>query len=86
MFPTIYGISLRGLGKHIKLASAGLTMSVFGGAVFTALQAGIIQSEISLFGLSSVNLSFVVPLFCFILVALFGHRSYVRQYILHSYE
>lgn len=86
MFPTIYGISLRGLGKHIKLASAGLTMSVFGGAVFTALQAGIIQSEISLFGLSSVNLSFVVPLFCFILVALFGHRAYVRQYILHSYE
>jgi FHS family L-fucose permease-like MFS transporter len=86
MFSTIYGITLRGLGKHIKLASAGLTMSVSGGAVFTALQAGIIESDFSLFGLSSVNLSFVIPLICFIMVALFGHRAYVREHILHSYE
>ena len=86
MFSTIYGITLRGLGKQIKLASAGLTMAVSGGAVFTALQAVIIESNVTLFGLPSVNLSFVIPLICFMVVAVFGHRAFVRHYILKSYE
>ncbi len=86
MFPTIYGIALRGMGKNVKLASAGMTMSVFGGAVFAGLQALIIDSDITIMGLSSTNLSFLVPLLCFIVVALFGHRSYVRHNITHDYQ
>ena len=82
MFATIYGMGLRGMGKDVKLASAGMTMAVFGGAVFPAIQAIIIDSHITLLGMSSVNLSFIVPVICFVVVAVFGHRGYVRYHIL----
>ncbi|MBR1395247.1 MAG: L-fucose:H+ symporter permease [Prevotella sp.] len=82
MFATIYGMGLRGMGKDVKLASAGMTMAVFGGAVFPAIQAVIIDSHITLLGMSSVNLSFIVPVICFVVVAVFGHRGYVRHHIL----
>ena len=82
MFPTIYGMGLRGMGKNVKLASAGMTMAVSGGAIFPVIQAAIIDTHITLLGLSSVNLSFIVPLICFAIVALFGHRGFVRRHIL----
>ncbi|MBR1388950.1 MAG: L-fucose:H+ symporter permease [Prevotella sp.] len=85
MFPTIYGIALRGLGTDIKYASAGLTMTVFAGAVFPTLQAAIIDLDISLFGLPAVNWSFIVPLACFAVVAVYGHRGYIRHSITHDY-
>ena len=85
MFATIYGISLRKLGNHIKLASAGMTMAVFGGAVFPAIQAAIMESQVTLIGLPSTNLSFVVPIFCFVVVAIYGHRGYVRHSITQNY-
>ena len=86
MFPTINGIGLRGMGKHLKLASGGFTMSVFGGAVFPALQAAIIDSQVIFLGLPATNISFIVPMFCFIIVAIFGHKAYVRQHITHDYN
>lgn len=84
MFSTIYGISLRGLGKHIKLASAGMTMAVFGGSVFPAIQAAIIDLDVTIFGLPSVNMSFIIPMLCFVVVTLYGHRAYVRHHITHE--
>jgi len=84
MFPTIYGLSLRGVGENMKFAGAGLVMSILGGSVFPPLQALIIDSKITFFGLSSTNISFVVPMLCFVVVALFGHRAYVRQHILEA--
>ena len=83
MFPTIYGMGLRGMGKNVKMASAGMTMAVSGGAIFPALQAVIIDSHKTILGLSSANLSFLVPLICFAVVAVFGHRGYVRRHIMH---
>ena len=84
MFPTINGIGLRGMSKNLKLASGGFTMAVFGGAVFPALQAFIIDSQITYLGLPATNLSFIVPLVCFAIVAMFGHKAYVRQHITHE--
>lgn len=86
MFPTINGIGLRGMSKHLKLASAGFTMAVFGGAVFPALQALIIDSQYTILGLPSTNISFIVPMVCFLVVAVFGHRAYVRQHITRDYN
>ena len=86
MFPTINGIGLRGMNRNVKLASAGFTMAVFGGAVFPALQAVIIDTQMTLLGLPATNLSFIVPLVCFAVVAVFGHRAYVRQYILREHN
>jgi FHS family L-fucose permease-like MFS transporter len=61
MFPTIYGIALRSVGDNVKFAGAGLIMAILGGSVFPPLQALIIDSDITLFGVSSTNLSFIVP-------------------------
>ena len=82
MFPTIYGIALRGVGENVKYAGAGLVMAILGASLVPPLQALVIDADISLFGLSATNLSFVVPLLCFLVVALYGHRAYVRHYIM----
>jgi hypothetical protein len=34
LFPTIFAMTLRGLGRHTKLVSTGLTMAISGGAVW----------------------------------------------------
>lgn len=75
MFPTIYGIALKGLKDNVKFGSAGLIMSILGGSVFPPIQAAIIDSGISFLGLSATNISFAVPLICFIVVASYGMRS-----------
>ena len=82
MFPTIYGIALRSVGDNVKFAGAGLIMAILGGSVFPLIQALIIDSGIELFGRPSINLSFLIPLICFVVIAVYGHRSYIRHYIL----
>lgn len=83
MFPTIYGIALRGLGENVKVGGAGLIMSILGGSVFPPIQAAIIDSGVSIAGLPPTNVSFIIPMICFAVVAIYGHRAYVRQSILH---
>ena len=81
MFPTIYGIALRGLGDDAKFGAAGLIMAILGGSVLPPLQAMIIgstkagETPLTILGLPSVNFSFILPLFCFVVVTLYGYRS-----------
>ena len=84
MFPTIYGIALRGLGDHVKVGGAGLIMSILGGSVFPPLQAAIIDSDTTIFGLPATNISFIIPLICFIVITIYGHRAYIRHNITHE--
>lgn len=74
MFPTIYGISLKGLGEDAKIGAAGLIMAILGGSVLPPLQASIINFE-TLFTLPAVNVSFIVPLISFIIITIFGYRT-----------
>ena len=78
MFPTIYGIALRGLGDDAKFGAAGLIMAILGGSILPPLQASIIDRH-TLFGMPAVNLSFVLPLICFMVIIIYGHRSYARE-------
>lgn len=78
MFPTIYGIALRGLGDDAKFGAAGLIMAILGGSVLPPLQASIIDQG-TLLGMPAVNLSFVLPLICFIVIIVYGNRSYRRE-------
>lgn len=75
MFPTIYGIALRGLGDDAKFGAAGLIMAILGGSVLPPVQASIIDLG-DVFGFPAVNLSFVLPLICFVAVAVYGFRTY----------
>ncbi|MDR0756462.1 MAG: L-fucose:H+ symporter permease [Tannerella sp.] len=72
MFPTIYGIALKGMGDEAKLASAGLILAIGGGSVMPPLQALLIDVADMFDWLSSVRISFLLPLICFIVIAAFG--------------
>ncbi|MCH5347487.1 MAG: MFS transporter, partial [Muribaculaceae bacterium] len=74
MFPTIYGIALDGLGEDAKFGAAGLIMAILGGSVLPPLQAAIIDMGVVV-GWPAVNISFVLPLCCFIIVMLYGLRT-----------
>jgi len=82
MFPTIYGIALEGQGEDTKFGAAFLVMAIVGGAIMPVLQGMILDvggpgySDVLILGVSEVNFSFVLPLFCFFIVALFGYRTY----------
>ncbi|MDF9829636.1 L-fucose:H+ symporter permease [Parabacteroides sp. PF5-6] len=75
MFPTIYGIALKGLGDDAKFGAAGLIMAILGGSILPPLQAMIIDQG-TVWGMPAVNLSFVLPLVCFVVVAAYGRRAY----------
>lgn len=77
MFPTIYGIALKGMGDDAKFGAAGLIMAILGGSILPPLQAAIIDRG-TLLGMPAVNLSFALPLLCFVVIALYGYRSIRR--------
>jgi MFS transporter, FHS family, L-fucose permease len=71
MFPTIYGVALRGLGPATKFGAAGLVMAIVGGAIMPLVQGKLVDE-------TSAAVSFVVPAVCFAVVgfyALYAVRS-----------
>ena len=73
MFPTIYGIALNGLGDDAKLGSAGLILAIGGGCLMPPIQGLLMDKAVwfeSVF--SSVRISFVLPLICFLVIIWFG--------------
>ena len=71
MFPTIYGIALTDTGEDAKLGAAGLIMAILDGSVLPPLQARIIDGK-GLESIPSVNLSFILPLICFVVIVIYG--------------
>lgn len=78
MFPTIYGIALGGLGDDAKFGAAGLIMSILGGSVLPPVQASIIDMG-TVLGMPSVNISFILPLICFVVIVIYGQRTVNRE-------
>ncbi len=82
MFPTIYGIALEGVGEDAKFGAAFLVMAIVGGAIMPVLQGSILDfggsgyADIEILGVPEVNFSFVLPLLCFLVVAVYGFRTY----------
>lgn len=66
MFPTIYGLAIRGLGEDTKLGGSGLIMAILGGAVITAIQGQVSD------GTGSIGISYLVPLGCFAVIAFYA--------------
>lgn len=82
MFPTIYGIALTGLGDDAKPASAFLVMAIVGGAFMPVLQGLVLDiggsgyADTRILGVPEVNFSFSLPLLCFLVVAIYGYRTF----------
>jgi FHS family L-fucose permease-like MFS transporter len=66
MFPTIFGLAVRGLGEDAKIGGSGLIMAIVGGAALPAVQ-GLISDATG-----SIHLAYGVPLVCFLVTAAYG--------------
>lgn len=76
MFPTIYGIALENVEESdTTLGAAFLVMAIVGGALMPPLQ-GLIIDQGTIANHPAVNISFVLPLVCFLFITLYGLRSY----------
>lgn len=79
MFPTIYGIALENVdSQDTTLGAAFLVMAIVGGALMPPLQ-GLIIDQHTIMGHPAVNVSFVLPMICFLLIIGYGWRSYVKM-------
>ncbi|MCC2548706.1 L-fucose:H+ symporter permease [Hymenobacter sp. BT175] len=68
MFPTIFSLSIRGLGANTKQGSSFVIMAIVGGAVFPLLMGWLSDA-------TSIQTAYVVPGFCFGAVLLFALRN-----------
>ena len=76
MFPTIYGIALENVeSRDTSLGAAFLVMAIVGGAVMPPLQ-GLIIDQGTIAAHPAVNVSFVLPFICFLIITVYGIRAY----------
>ncbi|HOI50241.1 MAG TPA: MFS transporter, partial [Prolixibacteraceae bacterium] len=75
MFPTIYGIALRGMGDDAKIGAAGLIMAILGGSIMPPLMGSVIDMG-TIFSFSAVRASFFLPFICFVVITIYGYRTY----------
>ena len=79
MFPTIYGIALENVDpRDTSLGAAFLVMAIVGGALMPPLQGTIIDQQVIL-GHPAVNVSFILPLICFVIIGIYGLRAHKAQ-------
>ncbi|MFC3441812.1 L-fucose:H+ symporter permease [Sphingobium rhizovicinum] len=69
MYPTIFALSLRGLGPLTKAGASMIVMAIIGGAVLT-MAMGLL-SDIS----GTIRMAMLVPAFCFAVVALYARAA-----------
>ena len=75
MFPTIYGTALENVSlEDASLGAAFLVMAIVGGALMPPLQGMIIDCG-TIAGHPAVNVSYCLPLLCFIIVSIYGKRA-----------
>jgi FHS family L-fucose permease-like MFS transporter len=68
MFPTIFALSIRGLGAKTKVGSSLVIMSIVGGAIFP-----VIMGQVS--DVSSIQTAYIVPAVCFLVVLYFAIKN-----------
>ena len=80
MFPTIFALGLEGLGPLVKLGGSLLVMAIVGGAALTPIMGWISQHS------SGIAAAYSVPLFSYVVIALFSWyhmRQSVRRSAAH---
>ncbi|WP_367864358.1 L-fucose:H+ symporter permease [Pedobacter sp. WC2423] len=65
MFPTIFSLSIRGLGSRMKEGSSLVIMAIVGGAVFP-----VIMGKVS--DMTNIHTAYIVPAACFAVVLYFA--------------
>jgi len=68
MFPTIFALSVRGLGTKTKEGSSLVIMSIVGGAIFPVIM-GRVSDQ------SNIQVAYIVPAVCFLMVLYFAIKN-----------
>ncbi|MCG2615102.1 sugar MFS transporter [Terrimonas sp. NA20] len=68
MFPTIFSLGLKDLGRHTQQASSFIVMGVVGGAVFPPLM-GLVANK-------DVASAYYLPIICYAVIMLFGLKLF----------
>ncbi|HTC76491.1 MAG TPA: L-fucose:H+ symporter permease [Edaphobacter sp.] len=76
MFPTIFALGLKGLGRNTKIGGSLLVMAIVGGAIFPPVL-GLIARQTG-----SLALGYVVPLVGFVGVAVYGFYQRTQRTML----
>jgi FHS family L-fucose permease-like MFS transporter len=69
MFPTIFSMGIAGLKEETKIASSFIVMAIVGGAIFPLL-----MGKISDLTKGNIQLAYIVPMLCFVVVAVFAYK------------
>ncbi len=69
MFPTIFSLAIEDIKEDTELGSSLVVMAVAGGAFFPVLM-GLISDK------SNIQISYLIPLLCFFVIAWFGISGY----------
>lgn len=73
MFPTIFSLAIRGLGKHTGQASGILCMAIVGGAIVPVLQ-GLLADNIG------IHHAFILPVLCYWYISYYGFKGSVPSF------
>lgn len=72
MFPTIFSLAIANLKQSTGQGSGILCLAIVGGAIIPLAQ-GFLADQVG------VQLSFIIPLFCYVYIAYYGMRGYVPR-------
>ncbi|MGV1950631.1 L-fucose:H+ symporter permease [Agrobacterium vitis] len=65
MFPTIFSLALKGLGRHTSQGSGILCLAIVGGALLPLVQGGLADTV-------GIHLAFLMPILCYVYIAYYG--------------
>ena len=68
MFPTIFSLSIRGLGSKTKQGSSLVIMSIVGGAIFPVIMGRVSDA-------SNIQTAYSVPALCFLVILYFAVKN-----------
>ncbi|KAA0989037.1 sugar MFS transporter [Dyadobacter aurulentus] len=68
MFPTIFSLGLKNLGKHTQQASSFISMGVVGGAFFPFAMGAVAETDVAH--------AYYLPIICYTVIFLFGYKFY----------
>jgi len=68
MFPTIFALGVKNLGHNTKKGASFIIMSIAGGAFMPYIM-GLLSEK-------ATSNAYIIPLFCFVIVAWYGWRGY----------
>ncbi|MBU1097602.1 MAG: L-fucose:H+ symporter permease [Ignavibacteriae bacterium HGW-Ignavibacteriae-2] len=74
MFPTIFTLALKGLGKHTSQGSGILCMAIVGGAIVPVLQ-GVIADNIG------IHHAFILPVICYFYIVHYGVKGSLPTFV-----